>query len=92
MVYLPTFTLKINQLQENIQYMDPMGRWFLIAKNNLTKVLRQEMRSNLSPLWGEHQTRFEIKILHRVCWDASQNQRGKLYIYTDKHLDVSFFR
>ena len=25
MVYLPTFTMKINQMQVNIPYMDPMG-------------------------------------------------------------------
>ena len=30
MVYLPTFTIKINQMWVNIPYMDPMGDNFII--------------------------------------------------------------
>ena len=31
MVYLPTFTIKINQMQVNIPYMDPMGMNLIIS-------------------------------------------------------------
>ena len=60
MVYLPTFTIKINQMLVNIPYMDPMGYKPLFAIGILGRVPH--------PKWYR---KLMTWIVYFVPWDSS---------------------